>query len=796
MNTRKISLLTAFIALLLLTLLLTIRWVAAKQKPDSISTAPPLSTVGGHWAMAYGGSNSDYAYTVQETSDGGFIVAGLTQSFGLGYSDIWFLKLTGDGTIAWQKVIGGSGSELTYSIQEASDGGYIVAGHLEFLGVGNTDVWLLKLDPDGEIVWQKAYGGSGWEWPYSLARTSDGGYVVAGRTDSFVGPDRADAWIVKLDSQGTILWQKTYGGSNDEQAQSIQQTSDGGYIFAGQSYTTAVGYDYWLVKLNDDGSIAWQRTYGGSNMDWAKSVRQTNDGGYVVAGYSYSFGSILQAWILKLDNNGDIEWQKTYGGVSASAYAIQQTADEGFIVAGQIHSDGGGDSGVWVFKLDTVGEVVWQSTYGNGRAESIQLTSDGGYIVAGYTGDFGAGNSDFWLLKLDSGGEITDCSTVGESNASASDTAVTEVDTTVSEQWSWATVIDTSLVPQNPSASSVLVCSEPVMQPGPPRIAPPTLFPGTPTATATAIATPTATPSPIPTLTPTPVPTDTPTPTPTTSWCENHSEPTTCAEEDNINAPIFSPKVSRFQVVATHPTYDIGLDNCDPDFGGCGDGGRRRTVPTDTCFDDPANKLFDDFINAIWVCSEAEWWRPYTMTVTIDDSSLAGHRLVWYRKIDGEFSWPQFLVLYQDGNIRLKPQPPIGRSDTCFGSSVIIGPAPVSERPYVDVQQIVVNPAAMSLDLTYISGETAHVTLSVDRTQATATVEIGYTISETVPFTTFRSMWVADGNADVDHIQTLAGDFPILNGWTSLLGPWWLFHRVYWSSHNTSAPDIRIAVLD
>jgi len=272
-------------------------------------------------------------------------------------------------------------------------------------------------------------------------------------------------------------------------------------------------------------------------------------------------------------------------------------------------------------------------------------------------------------------------------------------------------------------------------------------------------------------------------------WAENRSYSTTCAEEDNVNVPIFGSQVSHFRVVATHPTYcPCAYDDCPPDFSGCppdGNGG------TETC-----TTLWDkDGINVIEVCILSDWWRPYSMNCVVDSETASCHYLRWYRKIVGENSFPQFLVLYEDGNMRLKPHPPKGIEDVCFGNSVIIGPAVPATRPYVDIQEVRVNPTAPSLDITYRNGETAHINLSVDRSQAVGEVEIGYSTSTGIPFATFRSMWVEDGNCDVDHIQSADGDFPILGSWTSLNGPWWFFYRKFWSKHNTSAPDIRIEVL-
>jgi hypothetical protein len=272
------------------------------------------------------------------------------------------------------------------------------------------------------------------------------------------------------------------------------------------------------------------------------------------------------------------------------------------------------------------------------------------------------------------------------------------------------------------------------------------------------------------------------------NWAENHSYPTTCAEEDNVNVPVFAREIRSLRVVTTHPTYDIGIDNCNPDFSGCT---TEAAQATDTC-----TKLFDDGINLIEGCIVAGWWRPYSMKIVVGGKADSYHYLRLYRKIQGANSWPQFLVLYEDGYMRLKPHPPRGREDTCFASSVLVGPATPSSRPYVDIREVRVNLSDLSLDLTYRIGGNTHIGLSVDRSQATATVDGGYATSTSIPFITFRSMYVSHGDADVDNVRTQVGDLPIMTKWASLEGPWWFFHRKVRSVHNTSGPDVRIELLD
>ena len=262
------------------------------------------------WAKTYGGVNDDIAHSIQQTSDGGYIVAGGTYSYGAGFIDFWIIKLNLNGDIDWQKTFGGGNDDVAYSIQQTSpDGGYIVAGQSSSLGNPLGDIWILKLKSNGDIDWQKTYGGTASSTANCIKQTSDGGYIVAGETSSS-GAGSADVWVLKLDADGNLQtgWPKTYGGASFDAANSIQQTLDGGYIVAGETASSGAGStDFWILKLNANGDIVWQKTYGGSNDDIARSIQQTLDGGFIVAGETSSSGAgYADFWILKIDENGNI----------------------------------------------------------------------------------------------------------------------------------------------------------------------------------------------------------------------------------------------------------------------------------------------------------------------------------------------------------------------------------------------------------------------------------------------------------------------------------------------------------
>ena len=402
------------------------------------------------WLKTYGGAGNDKASAVQQTTDAGYILAGSTDSFGAGSLDIWVLKLDISGNIEWQKTYGGSGDDEASSIQQTVDGGYIVAGYTTSFGAGKKDVWILKLDKDGNVQWQNTYGGTEDDEAFSIQQTADGGYVVAGYTSSF-GAGEMDVWVLKLHNDGQVEWQNSYGGSGNDVAYAIQQTSDGGYIVAGSTDSFGKGMrDMWVLKLDEGGNVDWQKTYGEIGDDEANSVQQTSDGGYIVAGWTNSYSATVKPWILKLDSDGVIQSQLVLDASGAGddkIYSIRQTSDGGYVLAGSTDSYGLGKKDTWIIKFYPDG-TMHQTLFGgtdDDEAFSIQETMDHGYAVAGWTHSFGAGNYDAWAFKLDSKLDITGCSVIGNSFASAANTQISGVGTSSTPQ-------DTGALPQ---ASSV-----------------------------------------------------------------------------------------------------------------------------------------------------------------------------------------------------------------------------------------------------------------------------------------------------------------------------------------------------
>jgi hypothetical protein len=396
------------------------------------------------------------ASAIVPTFDGGYVVAGSTESFGAGYMDVWVLKLDGQGNVQWQKTYGGPNWDEAHAIAPTFDGGYVVAGSTASFGAGYEDVWVLKLDGRGNVWWQKTYGGPYWDEAQAIVPTWDGGYVVAGNT---FGAGSMDVWVLKLDGQGNVQWQKTYGGPNWDEAWAIVPTFDWGYVVAGKTAGRV-----WVLKLDGQGNVQWQKA---SSLGWygeARAIAPTFDGGYIVAGrvliprlYYYD------AWVLKLDRQGNVQWQKAYGGPRDDwASAIVPTSDGGYVMAGSTASFARFyDYDAWVLKLDRQGNVQWQKTYGGTStdvANAIVPTFDGGYVVAGWS--FGAGGSDVWVLKLEADGSIRGCppDLVRDSTASVTSTTVSLVNSSAVVQTCSVSVRTSSATVRISTAKSSFVC--------------------------------------------------------------------------------------------------------------------------------------------------------------------------------------------------------------------------------------------------------------------------------------------------------------------------------------------------
>jgi hypothetical protein len=373
----------------------------------SVSTfAQPPDTL---WTRTYGGTLDDRGEAIRLTTDGGYILAGCTKSYGAGNYDFYLVKTDAAGDTLWTRTYGGSTVDWARCVQQTTDSGYIVAGYTRSYGAGLEDFYLVKTNSAGDTLWTRTYGGTGNDEAYDIQQTTDGGYIVAGATMSY-GAGSKDFYLIKTDSAGVAVWTRTYGGNHLESARSIQQTTDGGYIIAG--YTSSYGagsYDVYLIKTDSHGDTLWTRVYGGPYSDQGFSVQQTTDGGYVVSGDSPNYSAMVTGlYLMKTDANGDTVWTRVYSGnVSVCGYSVQQTTDGGYIVAGDDYNFGAISWNPYLVKTDSTGDSLWTHSYvGSVSSEChcIRQTSDGGYITAGYTSDYGAALFDFYVIRLEGEG--------------------------------------------------------------------------------------------------------------------------------------------------------------------------------------------------------------------------------------------------------------------------------------------------------------------------------------------------------------------------------------------------------
>lgn len=311
------------------------------------------------WTKTYGGTGMDRCYAGLQTSDGGFFVAAWTASFGADSFDIYILKLNNVGDTIWTNMFGGIGNEWISGAEQTSDGGFILTGYTTSYGAGSYDIYLIKTDVFGDTLWTKTYGGPQWDQAYEVHQTSDGNYLLAAWTQSY-GAGNYDAYILKTDSYGDSLWAKTYGGSDMDKACDIFETSDGYYLVVGWTYSFGAGYnDAFLLKTNTNGDSLWTKLYGGPYPDGFYSIKETIDSNFIITGLTSSncwYES--NACLIKVDMYGDTIWATSFGGDTVDfGYSVEQTSDYGYMLAGYTESYGNGQADFYLIKTapDTTG---------------------------------------------------------------------------------------------------------------------------------------------------------------------------------------------------------------------------------------------------------------------------------------------------------------------------------------------------------------------------------------------------------------------------------------------------------
>ncbi len=346
------------------------------------------------WMRTYGEEGIEIPYSVKQTADGGYIMAGETWSNTAGWNDFLLVKTDDIGDTIWTRKYGGTDVDRAQSVNQTADGGYYVAGYTESYGSGYSDMWLLRTDDQGDTLWSRTFGTSGaFERAYSGDLTSDGGYVMAG----YRSPG-GEYYVVKVDSLGDEEWTRLYkpnAGPYVYEARGIQETDDRGFVIAGN------GDSLYVVKTDSLGNVVWDHTYGEGDLCY--DVDQTDDGGYVVAG-ARPVVPQYYAFLMKIDADGDTLWSnKWIRNDNSRGHTVEQADDGGYILAGFTFAQAAWVDSVYVIKTDSEGDSTWTRVYGgwtDDQAWDIHQTTDGGYIVTGYTASFGAGDDDFFLLKL------------------------------------------------------------------------------------------------------------------------------------------------------------------------------------------------------------------------------------------------------------------------------------------------------------------------------------------------------------------------------------------------------------
>lgn len=358
----------------------------------------------------YGGANDDFGRDVEFSPDNSLVSTGFTHSMGAGVADYYLAKTDLNGNMLWQKTFGGTQNEFARDIVITADMGIALVGYSESFGAGTENIYLVRTDVNGNTLWTQTYGGANQNQGLALDLNSDGGFIIAGYTNN-MGAGSDDVYLIRTDSLGNMLWQKTYGGTNVDRAYAVKQTTSGGFILAGYTSSFSASYEFYLINTDANGDTLWTKRFGGISNDRSYAVQQTSDGGFIALGYTLSFGSgQSDVYIIKTDASGNIQWTKVYGGSTFDyGYAINQLPDNGYIIAGETESYGfgGGKPDMYIMRLDPVGDTLWTKTYGGpdwdyGRA--ICSIPGNNFAAIGAAENLSLGMSDIYLITIDSVG--------------------------------------------------------------------------------------------------------------------------------------------------------------------------------------------------------------------------------------------------------------------------------------------------------------------------------------------------------------------------------------------------------
>jgi hypothetical protein len=355
------------------------------------------------WSESYGGAYAEEGNSGVRTFDGGYAVLGSTYSFGAGDHDIYLLRLDSLGDTLWSQTYGGPATEYGYDIRQLSDAGFIVVGSTRSWGAGDADVYLLRLNFMGGVIWSRTYGGAGKDVGRSV-RTITGGFIIGGGTSSF-GAGYEDFYLIRTDENGDTLWTRAYGGPGGESAFGARQTPDDGFVLCGATGSFGVGYSsMYVVKTNYYGDTLWTNTYGGAKADMGYGIEVALDGGLIMVGSTASYGAgDYDIYLVKTDPYGAVEWEKNYGGTqSDQGYSVRPVSDGGYLIAGTTASYGKGQFDGLAIRTDPIGTVQWQRTYGGTASDYCycSVTDNNSWVLIGHTYSYGKGASDIFLNKI------------------------------------------------------------------------------------------------------------------------------------------------------------------------------------------------------------------------------------------------------------------------------------------------------------------------------------------------------------------------------------------------------------
>lgn len=365
------------------------------KNPSALSTGELI------WERTFGGTGDDRAFCLVKSGDGGFLVVGSSTSFDSGKTFAWIVRIDQDGNMLWNRTYEErDGSEFRSAIR--TDDGFLLVGNT-FASSGDEDGWIVRIDEQGNVMWNATLGGGKTDKLFSASTVSDG-FILVGLTYS-MGRNASDAWVVKIDASGRVLWNKTYGGNRDNVFRAVVATGKNEYVCVG--YTNSIGngdYDVWLVKMDENGTLQWSSTYAGVGSDMGYALTVTRDG-YVIAGETHSFGNgDAKAFVLKTDLNGKLLWQRAYGGQQFDSIdSIIPSSSGEFVVAGFTFSFGKGQRDFWIFNVDDSGNVLWSRTQGREgfeEAYSILEVAKDRFVVAGWTNSIGNGEYDYYVVEM------------------------------------------------------------------------------------------------------------------------------------------------------------------------------------------------------------------------------------------------------------------------------------------------------------------------------------------------------------------------------------------------------------